>query len=396
MFATSLALLASTFRGRDRGTAFGVWGAVTGRVRRGRPAGRRRAHRGLRLGVDLLRQRPHRHRRDRPRAREGRRVARPGRGPAQARLARRGDLLGGAVPAHLRAHPRQRRGLGQHRHRRDADRRGGAPGRLRARRAPPPLAHARPAAVRATAPSSARPSPPSCCRRRCSRCSSTSRSTCRTSSATPRSRPACASCPSRSSSFAVAPVSGKLAERVGIRYFLGGGLALVGIGLLLMGGLDARDDWTALLGGFLVAGAGIGLVNPALATAAVGVVEPQRAGMASGINSTFRQVGIATGIAGLGRDLPVRRELPRGRVRADGGVRGRPPAGRRGRGPVLRLHLLRRLQADRRGRRDRGRRARRVPRGPQRHPALRGHPRPRRARSLSLALVRPRDFVSHG
>jgi len=74
----------------------------------------------------------------------------------------------------------------------------------------------------------------------------------------------------------------------------------VGIGLLLMRGLQPGDDWTALLAGFLIAGAGIGLVNPALATAAVGVVEPQRAGMASGINSTFRQVGIATGIAGLG------------------------------------------------------------------------------------------------
>ena len=30
MFAVSLALLADAFRGRDRGTAFGVWGAVTG------------------------------------------------------------------------------------------------------------------------------------------------------------------------------------------------------------------------------------------------------------------------------------------------------------------------------------------------------------------------------
>jgi hypothetical protein len=60
------------------------------------------------------------------------------------------------------------------------------------------------------------------------------------------------------------------------------------------------DDWTALLAGFVVAGGGIGLVNPALATAAVGVVEPQRSGMASGINSTFRQVGIATGTAALG------------------------------------------------------------------------------------------------
>src|SRR5580698_4759957 len=30
MFAVSLALLADAFRGRDRGTAFGVWGAITG------------------------------------------------------------------------------------------------------------------------------------------------------------------------------------------------------------------------------------------------------------------------------------------------------------------------------------------------------------------------------
>jgi hypothetical protein len=42
------------------------------------------------------------------------------------------------------------------------------------------------------------------------------------------------------------------------------------------------------------------MVNPALASTAVGVVAPQRSGMASGINSTFRQVGVATGIAVLG------------------------------------------------------------------------------------------------
>jgi hypothetical protein len=66
-----------------------------------------------------------------------------------------------------------------------------------------------------------------------------------------------------------------------------------------MDGLQEGDDWTALLAGFLVAGGGIGMVNPALA-AAIGVVDPRRSGMASGINSTFRQVGIATGIAAWG------------------------------------------------------------------------------------------------
>jgi EmrB/QacA subfamily drug resistance transporter len=101
-------------------------------------------------------------------------------------------------------------------------------------------------------------------------------------------------------SFLVAPVSGKLSERFGVRWFIAAGLALVGLGLLLMRGVQPGDDWTAMLAGFIVSGGGIGLVNPALATAAVGVVGPQRSGMASGINSTFRQVGIATGTAALG------------------------------------------------------------------------------------------------
>ena len=101
-------------------------------------------------------------------------------------------------------------------------------------------------------------------------------------------------------SFIAAPISGKLAERFGVRWFVGGGLSLVGIGLLLMSGRDVADDWTALLPGFVFCGIGIGMTNPALATAAVGIVEPARAGMASGVNSTFRQIGIATGIAAWG------------------------------------------------------------------------------------------------
>lgn len=101
-------------------------------------------------------------------------------------------------------------------------------------------------------------------------------------------------------SFFCAALSGNLTERVPVRFLLGGGLGLVGAGLLLMSGLDADSEWTALLPGFLLGGAGIGLTNPAIAATAVGVVEQARAGMASGVNSTFRQVGIATGIAGLG------------------------------------------------------------------------------------------------
>ena len=75
---------------------------------------------------------------------------------------------------------------------------------------------------------------------------------------------------------------------------------LVGAGLLLLSGIDTGSSWTHLIPGLVVAGLGSGMINPPLASTAVGVVPVQQSGMASGVNSTFRQVGIATGIATLG------------------------------------------------------------------------------------------------
>jgi EmrB/QacA subfamily drug resistance transporter len=101
-------------------------------------------------------------------------------------------------------------------------------------------------------------------------------------------------------SFAVAPIAGRLTVRMPVRILLGTGLLLVAVGLYCMTAVDASSNWTALIPGFVIAGIGVGLVNPPLASAAIGVVPHERSGMASGINSTSRQVGIATGIAGLG------------------------------------------------------------------------------------------------
>jgi hypothetical protein len=67
-----------------------------------------------------------------------------------------------------------------------------------------------------------------------------------------------------------------------------------------MRGISSASGWTHLLPGLIVTGIGAGLVNVPLASTAVGVVHPSRAGMASGINLTFRQVGIAAGVAALG------------------------------------------------------------------------------------------------
>jgi EmrB/QacA subfamily drug resistance transporter len=100
--------------------------------------------------------------------------------------------------------------------------------------------------------------------------------------------------------FLTAGLAGRLTGHVPIRFLIAPGFLLIGAGLVLMRGITPSDDWTHLLPGMIVAGIGAGLVNVPLASTAVGVVEPARAGMASGINSTFRQIGIATGVAALG------------------------------------------------------------------------------------------------
>jgi predicted MFS family arabinose efflux permease len=109
--------------------------------------------------------------------------------------------------------------------------------------------------------------------------------------------------PLTGATFFTAALAGRLTGHVSTRWLIGPGFLLIGIGLLLMRGITPSDDWTHLLPGLIVAGIGAGFVNVPLASTAVGVVEPARAGMASGINSTFRQVGIATGVAALGSIL---------------------------------------------------------------------------------------------
>jgi EmrB/QacA subfamily drug resistance transporter len=107
-------------------------------------------------------------------------------------------------------------------------------------------------------------------------------------------------------SFVAAPIAGALSHRIPIRVLLGVGLAAVGVGLLLMHGLHADSEIGDLLPGFLVAGIGIGVANPGIGQAAIAVVPVERAGMGSGVNTTFRQVGIATGIASLGAVFQAR------------------------------------------------------------------------------------------
>jgi len=100
--------------------------------------------------------------------------------------------------------------------------------------------------------------------------------------------------------FVAATVAGRLTSHVPTKWLIGPGFLVLGVGLGLLNGITVTSGWTHLVPGLIVSGLGVGLINVPLASTAVGVVRPERAGVASGVNSTFRQIGIATGIATLG------------------------------------------------------------------------------------------------
>ena len=106
--------------------------------------------------------------------------------------------------------------------------------------------------------------------------------------------------------FAVPLVMRRFAPGAPFRMVIAAGLGLVAGSLFLMHGVTGDSHWTALLAGFIVGGIGIGLANPAIAAAALRVVDPARTGMASGANNAFRLTGVAVGVAALGSVLERR------------------------------------------------------------------------------------------
>jgi EmrB/QacA subfamily drug resistance transporter len=97
-----------------------------------------------------------------------------------------------------------------------------------------------------------------------------------------------------------APLAGRMSGSVTPQIVLPLGLALTTGGVLSMTAVSASSTWTAILPGLILTGIGLGLMNPTLASTAVSVVPPWRGGMASGMNSTFREAGTAAGIAVAG------------------------------------------------------------------------------------------------
>ncbi len=106
-----------------------------------------------------------------------------------------------------------------------------------------------------------------------------------------------------------APLAGAFTHRLGAKPIMFAGMVMIVAAVLLMTRIsagDAQADWLVLLPAFILGGLGSGLVNPPIAEVAVGTVNRDRAGMASGVSAVCRQIGTAFGIAFLGALLTNR------------------------------------------------------------------------------------------
>ena len=100
--------------------------------------------------------------------------------------------------------------------------------------------------------------------------------------------------------FVVAGFGGKHLGKLAPQWPIGIGLALIGAGTLTLMIVHGSSSWPALVPGLLIAGVGVGMCTPVLNSATMSTVPHQRAGMAGGALNTFRQLGYALGIAVLG------------------------------------------------------------------------------------------------
>src|SRR5438552_691834 len=96
------------------------------------------------------------------------------------------------------------------------------------------------------------------------------------------------------------PISGRLADRIGPRLLMTGGLIAVSASMFWMTGITTHSSYGFLVVSFLLQGLGIGFVMSPMSTAAMNAVDRTKAGVASGILNMTRMVGSTFGVAALG------------------------------------------------------------------------------------------------
>jgi EmrB/QacA subfamily drug resistance transporter len=101
----------------------------------------------------------------------------------------------------------------------------------------------------------------------------------------------------------VAPIAGKLSDRIGSRWLMGGGMTILGVSLLLYLRIGLHTGFWSLLPQLLLGGVGMAMTMSPMTSAAMGSVPVDKAGVGSGVLNSFRQVGGSLGIALMGAIL---------------------------------------------------------------------------------------------
>ena len=101
----------------------------------------------------------------------------------------------------------------------------------------------------------------------------------------------------------VAPIAGRLSDRVGSRWLMGGGMTLVSISLLLYQRVGLHSTFWTLLPAMMLGGLGMAMTMSPMTAAAMGSVPVDKAGVGSGVLNSFRQLGGSLGIALMGAIL---------------------------------------------------------------------------------------------
>ena len=98
----------------------------------------------------------------------------------------------------------------------------------------------------------------------------------------------------------VAPLAGRVADRIGSRAPMVLGLLVTSVSLYLFAQMDATTTYSDLLPAFILLGFGIGITMSPMSTAAMNAVAVDKAGVASGTLQMFRMMGGTIGVAATG------------------------------------------------------------------------------------------------
>jgi MFS family permease len=98
----------------------------------------------------------------------------------------------------------------------------------------------------------------------------------------------------------VAPISGRLADRLGPATPMSAGLAILAVSMFMFAGITPSTTYSGLLIPFILMGLGIALVMSPMSTAAMNAVSVQKSGVASGVLQMSRMVGASVGVAATG------------------------------------------------------------------------------------------------